>query len=352
MIKPVNTTRPVVSGTAAVGQTLTCSHGTWESFPAGYTYKWLREGTKIPGVFSSAYAVQVADETHSISCEVTASNSAGPSAPEPSANSESIPLVPSLPVNTLAPEVAVRGGGAAVVAKVLACSNGTWTGIPTPTFSYKWLRDSVAIGGAESSTYIVTAADEGHSISCEVTATNTAGVTSAVSANSVAVHEEAREKLEHEQEEAAAAKKREEEAPATKTKLEEQAKVAATGSVSLAGSTIGVQSAGRASVKLSCAGTATCTGKLTLTAKSTTGKGKKKRSETTTIGTATFSIPAGKTATATLTLTATGRTLLKSDHGKLSASLTILKSSPSPTSTQRKSVQLVQKPATKAKRQR
>ncbi len=352
VITPVNTTRPVVSGTAALGQTLTCSHGTWESFPAGYTYKWLREGTKIPGVFSSAYAVQVADETHSISCEVTASNSAGPSAPEPSANSESIPLVPSLPVNTLAPEVAVRGGGAAVVAKVLACSNGTWTGIPTPTFSYKWLRDSVAIGGAESSTYIVTAADEGHSISCEVTATNTAGVTSAVSANSVAVHEEAREKLEHEQEEAAAAKKREEEAPATKTKLEEQAKVAATGSVSLAGSTIGVQSAGRASVKLSCAGTATCTGKLTLTAKSTTGKGKKKRSETTTIGTATFSIPAGKTATATLTLTATGRTLLKSDHGKLSASLTILKSSPSPTSTQRKSVQLVQKAATKAKRQK
>jgi hypothetical protein len=43
---------------------------------------------------------------------------------------------------------------------------------------------------------------------------------------------------------------------------------------------------------------------------------------------------------------------LKSAHGKLGASLTILKSSPSPTSTQRKSVQLVQKAATKAKKPR
>jgi len=125
---------------------------------------------------------------------------------------------------------------------------------------------------------------------------------------------------------------------------------AATGSVSLAGSDISIQSSGKVSVKLMCAGTATCTGKLTLTVKGTAKKGKKTKAET--IGTAAFSIPAGKTATVTLTLIAAGLALLKTDHGKLSASITILKSSPSPTSTQHKRIQLVQKTATKAKKRK
>jgi hypothetical protein len=343
VIKPVNTTRPMISGTAAVGQTLTCSHGTWESFPAGYTYKWLREGAEIPGALSNTYAVGVADESHGISCEVTATNSAGLSSPELSANSESVSVQSSLPTDTVSPEVAVRGGGPALLGKTLSCSSGTWTGIPTPTFTYRWLRDGVAIGSEESSVYVVTAADEGHSIFCEVTATNTAGGTSAVSANSVEVREEAREKREAEE---AAAKKQQEET-ATKGKPEE-AKIAIAGSVSLTGSVLSIQSGGKGSVKLLCAGTATCAGKLTLTVKAK--KGKKAKVET--IGTAAFSIPAGKTGVVTLTLTATGRALLKADHGKLGASLTIAKSSPSPTSTERASVTLVQKQATKAKKQK
>jgi len=350
VIKPVNTTRPMISGTAAVGQTLTCSHGTWESFPAGYTYKWLREGAEIPGALSNTYAVGVADESHSISCEVTATNSAGLSSPELSANSESVPVQSSLPTNTVPPEVAVRGGGPALLGKTLSCSNGTWTGIPTPTFTYRWLRDGVAIGGEESSIYVVTAADEGHSIFCEVTATNTAGGTSAVSANSIEVREEAREKREAEAEEAATKKRQEEEAQQAVKKKPEEAKIAIAGSVSLTGSVLSIQSNGKGSVKLTCTGTATCAGKLTLTVTSKGKHAKKAKAET--IGTAAFSIPAGKTGVVTITLTAAGRALLKAAHGKLNASLTVLKSSPAPASTKRASVQLVQKTATKAKKQK
>ncbi len=353
VIEPVNTSRPMVSGTAAVGETLTCSHGTWESFPAGYTYKWLREGAEIAGALSNTYAVGVADESHSISCEVTATNSAGPSSPELSANSESVPEQYSLPTNTVAPELAVQGGGAADVGKTLSCSSGTWTGAPTPTFSYRWLRDGVAIGGEESSVYVVTAADEGHRIFCEVTAINTAGAASAVSAKSVEIREEAREKREAEAEEAgtkkrqeeAATRKRQEEALAAKEHPQEEAKIALAGSVSVTGSILSVQADGKASIKLSCTGTATCAGKLTLTVK--VKKGKKAKRET--IGTAAFSIRAGKTGDVTIALTAAGRALLKTGQGKLNASLTVLKSSPSPTSTQGKSVQLVQKRVTKAK---
>ena len=109
------------------------------------------------------------------------------------------------PENTAAPIVS----GTAKVGQTLTCSEGTWTN-PAPTsYAYRWLRDGVAIGGAESSTYTVTAADEGHSISCEVTATNAVGSKSAASGNSVAIHEEAREK--REAEEALAAKKHQEE---------------------------------------------------------------------------------------------------------------------------------------------
>lgn len=119
----------------------------------------------------------------------------------------------------------------------------------------------------------------------------------------------------------------------------------ATDSVSLAESMITVRGAGEAAVRLRCTGTGTCRGKLILTGKRTTRKGKEKHTKMTTIGTASFSIPAGKTATIELELNTTGRALLSADHGHLSASLTILKSSPSPSQTHIENVQLVQQKA-------
>jgi cytochrome c551/c552 len=237
------------------------------------------------------------------------------------------------PENTVAPIVS----GTAKVGQTLSCSEGTWIAASPTSYAYRWLRDGVAIGGAQSSVYTVTAADEGHSISCEVTATNAVGSKSAASANSVAVHEEARERREEEE---AAAKKRQE------------AKIAVASSVSLTGSILRVRSNGKGSVKLACTGTAPCTGKLTLTVTSK-GKGKRgKKAKAERIGTAAFSIPAGASGVVTIKLTAAGRALLKAGHGKLGASLTILKSSPAPASTARETVQLVQKKAAKGKKRR
>ena len=126
---------------------------------------------------------------------------------------------------------------------------------------------------------------------------------------------------------------------------------AATGSVSLDGSTITVQGSGATAIKLTCSGTGTCGGKLTLTVKSAAKKGKKKskKVKTETIGTASFSIAAGKTATVKFTLNATGRALLSAAHGHLAVTLTILKSAPAPAATQTESVHLSQQKATKAK---
>jgi Fibronectin type III domain len=72
------------------------------------------------------------------------------------------------PSNTVAPAVT----GTATFGQTLSTTNGTWTGVPAPTFTYQWQRASVNISGATSSTYTLVSADVGSTIRCVVTATN------------------------------------------------------------------------------------------------------------------------------------------------------------------------------------
>jgi hypothetical protein len=86
-------------------------------------------------------------------------------------------LVPKKPTNTSAPGLS----GTPTVGQTLTCSKGTWTGIATLTYAYKWLRDGGAIAGPTGGTYAVQAADQAHGLSCEVTATNPKGHAAATS---------------------------------------------------------------------------------------------------------------------------------------------------------------------------
>jgi hypothetical protein len=85
---PHNTAAPAITGTALVGDVLTCSNGSWTgegmlSVQSGWPlttpfgYHWLLEGSAISGATSVSYMVQSADEGHSLACEVTAANAAG-----------------------------------------------------------------------------------------------------------------------------------------------------------------------------------------------------------------------------------------------------------------------------------
>jgi hypothetical protein len=56
----------------------------------------------------------------------------------------------------------------------LSCSQGTWSGNPS-SFSYQWLRDGSPIAGQTAGTYNVQHADQGHALSCTVTARNEGG---------------------------------------------------------------------------------------------------------------------------------------------------------------------------------
>jgi hypothetical protein len=86
---PANTAVPVISGTATVGSTLTCSTGTW-NFASSYAYQWLRAGTPIAGATSSSYVPVTADKTNALSCRVTATSSKG-STPATSAPTAVVP---------------------------------------------------------------------------------------------------------------------------------------------------------------------------------------------------------------------------------------------------------------------
>jgi len=173
-LTPSNAVAPVASGTATVGQTLSCTTGTWAGTPVPtYAYQWKRDGSNISSATSSTYLLVAADAAALISCTVTGTNTAGSS----SASSNSLGAVIWLPANTVAPVAS----GTATVGQTLSCTTGTWTGSPTPTYAYQWKRDGVNIGSATSSTYLLVSADAGAMITCTVTATNTAGAVSATS---------------------------------------------------------------------------------------------------------------------------------------------------------------------------
>ncbi len=75
---PANTAPPVISGTPAVGQTLTCSPGSWSgSQPITFTYQWLQDGNGISGETNNTYVVQSGDQGQSLACQVTADNGIG-----------------------------------------------------------------------------------------------------------------------------------------------------------------------------------------------------------------------------------------------------------------------------------
>lgn len=62
----------------------------------------------------------------------------------------------------------------------LTCSNGTWTGSGSITYSYMWYRDGTPIPGASSSTYTQVLADDYTTIFCVVFATDENGTSSAI----------------------------------------------------------------------------------------------------------------------------------------------------------------------------
>jgi len=192
-LTPRSTGRPVISGTAAVGQTLTATRGTWRGGPTAYGFQWQRcdaQGLScaaVAGANGRQYLVGQGDVGSRMRVTVTARNSVR------AATAVSAPtgVVPenAPPANVSPPTIA---GTAQVGQTLTAQGAGTWTGNPFG-FAFQWLRCDaagaacVAIPGATAGTYLVTDADVGFTIRVAVTARNAAGEATAVSAQTAVV---------------------------------------------------------------------------------------------------------------------------------------------------------------------
>jgi hypothetical protein len=182
---PTGVTPPAISGTPAVGATLTADAGTWDGDPASFQFQWLRcspSCAPISGATGPAYTATQGDRGAALAVTVTAANGGG------SASQTSAPtaVVVGVPKNTSKPTIS----GSAKVGVTLTAQPGTWTDTPT-AYSYRWQRCSSNvckdIPGATASTYTLTRSDKGHPVRVAVTATNAAGSATATSAKTAGV---------------------------------------------------------------------------------------------------------------------------------------------------------------------
>ena len=183
---PANTATPSISGTPQEGATLTASTGTWSGSPTGYAYAWSRcdqngdTCAAITGAAAQTYQAQSADVGHTLRVTVTATNADG-STPATSAPTAVVSSA-SAPGNTGAPTIS----GTPQVGSTLAANKGSWSGSPT-SYGYAWSRcdqtgsSCADIAGATATTYTLAQVDAGNTLRVRITATNSAGSTSATS---------------------------------------------------------------------------------------------------------------------------------------------------------------------------
>ena len=183
---PVNTSPPVVTGTAQDGQTLSASTGSWSGSPTSYAFQWQRCDSSggacanVAGAAASSYSLSSTDVGSTLRVTVTASNAGG------SATAQSSPtavVVAMAPQSTAPPDVS----GTDATGQLLQSSTGAWKGTAPLSYAYQWQRcDSSGSGcanvsGATSSTYTLTSADAGSAMRVHVSASNSAGSAAATS---------------------------------------------------------------------------------------------------------------------------------------------------------------------------
>lgn len=186
---PVNSARPVLTGTAARGALLTGTTGTWTGIGNQPSYQWQSSldgvsWTAIANATSSARTVTTSDVGRYLRLLVTMTNPEGTSSV---ASLATVPVSAAPPVNTVRPTVS----GTIQRGQTLVGTLGTWTGADT-VYDYQWQRspDGVvwtAISGATRPSYDLVAADVGGSVRLLITASNPDGVGTATSVATITV---------------------------------------------------------------------------------------------------------------------------------------------------------------------
>jgi hypothetical protein len=174
--KPQNTTLPSITGTNTVGSNVSLNVGVWTNNPTGtpgYSLTLKRDGTTTQAYTLNAnttslqYTLVTLDAATALTLSVTATNNSGTGNAAVSA---------PFAVAGLKPQYS---GGASitpaspVVGAILTANQGSVTG--ATSMSYVWSRGATQIQTGASNQYTSVQADVNQTISCVITATNSAG---------------------------------------------------------------------------------------------------------------------------------------------------------------------------------
>jgi hypothetical protein len=189
-LPPAGTGAPVVTGTAATGQTLTGDYGSWTGTPPmRYLAQWQRCTTSnvsscasISGATRLTYAVTNADRGKQIRLMITTSNAKGTAVQRSAATASVAGVDP--PAITGYPTInGSIAAGSIAAGTTLTAGPGTWSGSPT-AYAYQWLRcpgatptGCASISGATRTTMVAASADRGKYLRVQIRATNSAGST-------------------------------------------------------------------------------------------------------------------------------------------------------------------------------
>ena len=161
---------PTITGIVTEDQLLTAdTTGISDADGLGaFSYQWVRDGVNIAGATGSTYTLGDADVGTQISVQVSYTDGHGTSeGPLTSAQTAAVANVNDAPSGL--PSIT----GTATEDQLLTADiSGIADADGLGTFSYQWLRDGVAIGGANASTYTLGDADVGTRISVQVSYTD------------------------------------------------------------------------------------------------------------------------------------------------------------------------------------
>jgi len=170
-----NFTVPTITGSGAVGETLTATPGTWSNSPT-LSYQWLRNNQEIPGATSSKFTPTGDFYGDEISVQVTATKAGFSRGYETSAPFAVTKGAAPTIVGTATPKIT----GTATTCSTFSATTGTWQGEGL-SYAYQWYLIAPGtkqlIAGATKSTYTSGASDLGYQLKVIVTATSKGYVT-------------------------------------------------------------------------------------------------------------------------------------------------------------------------------
>lgn len=179
-INDAPTGRLTISGTAQQGQALTLGNTLRDpdGNPASFSYQWLRNGEDIAGATGTSYVLTQADVGSNISVRTVYVDGHGTTETITSTATARVTNINDVPTGGLIIDGFAEQGQTLHVDNSIVDPDGN-----PVEFSYQWLRNGVAISGATGSSYELTQADVGSTITVMTTYVDGQGTSETVTSD-------------------------------------------------------------------------------------------------------------------------------------------------------------------------